>query len=58
MKKTYQAPKTLCVTLKGRVTIMAGSPTTEGLTSHGGYGGDAEGIEADSRQGSFWDDEE
>lgn len=58
MKKTYRAPITLCVTLKGRVAILAGSTTTNGLDGFGGYHGDKSGGNADSRQGSFWDDEE
>ena len=58
MKKTYQAPMAIFVTLKGRVAMLAGSTGTEGLEGFGGNGGGKSGSSADSRQGSFWDDEE
>lgn len=54
MKKTYQAPCIQCVILKGRAVMQSVS----GLEGHGGYGGNSTGRSADSRRGSFWDDEE
>ena len=58
MKKTYQAPYTISIMLRGKATIMAGSITSTGLQNFEGYGGKKSGGSADSRSTDYWDDED
>jgi hypothetical protein len=54
MKKTYQEPAFITVTLKPHVRILAGSP---GLSLKSGYANKNEEV-LSPQNSSFWDDED
>jgi len=56
MKKIYQKPEIVCMTLSGQVSIL--NCSVNNLDGFGGYGGGASGSQADARSGGFWDDDD